>query len=538
MPLSSRLATPALALGLALSAAAPALATNGPKPTAYGARAAGRGGVDYAYADDATGPTTNPAGMGFTWGNRYDTNWALLFPRVEWTNAHGTFKNEERVFFAVPTYSFGVVLDPGKDWEIAPLFDLGNWGLRREEEREAERAQDPPGEDAGDLEPTDAELYGSRLKIGFGCFPVTGGKIKLADMRTAFAEPVDWETDVISLAITPSFAYRITDYLSVGFALQVLYSQFELDGGIAQDPKVLADQFESAGLLVSPSRHVITIADVDDAKTNFEHNNGSWGLSGRLGLMFNTRLLSIGLMYQERGHTTDYFGRSRVDATDQVNQLTNHNPDLLRVLEPAIDPSRGFVSNYDMRIQDVYFPRMVGLGFAFRPAPWVSLGVDYTWIHWSEAFRKFRARLYNGDNPNLDILTSPTVRVRVPLDYRDQHVIALGASFRVHEGADIVEGVPSWSLVWRCGYNYGSSPVPRQNVLPQQPTIGEHHLSTGFTLHIGPLLELTAAVEWTLPNQVKTPREVDGGHKGDFTLSDSKQEVELIFVQFGLGVNF
>src|SRR5690606_27985595 len=109
-----------------------------------------------------------PAGMGFTWGNRYDNNWALLFPRVEWTNANGTFENEQRVFFAVPTYSFGVVLDPGKDWEIAPLFDFGNWGLRDEEAPDAERAQDPPGGDAGDIAPTDAELYGSRLKIGFG----------------------------------------------------------------------------------------------------------------------------------------------------------------------------------------------------------------------------------------------------------------------------------------------------------------------------------------------------------------------------------
>src|SRR4051794_2251603 len=40
-------------------------ASNGEKPTAFGAAAGGRGGVDYAFAEDATAAQTNPAGLGF-----------------------------------------------------------------------------------------------------------------------------------------------------------------------------------------------------------------------------------------------------------------------------------------------------------------------------------------------------------------------------------------------------------------------------------------------------------------------------------------
>ncbi len=533
MPLSNRFAAPALVgFAAALLCATPAQATNGAKPTAYGARAAGRGGVDYAYADDGIGPANNPAGMAFTWGNRFDNNWAIIFPTVKWSNSFGSFDNEQKVFFPAPAYSLGLVFDPAKEWEIAPLFDLGNWGLRDSEEEP--QAQDPP-DDGAAFEPTEEELYGSRWKVGFGVFPVTGGKIKMADMRTsAFARPVDWETDVMSLAITPSLAFRITRFLSVGVSLQVLYSQFELDGGIAQPLSSLQDTFEISSIFLD-AKQLYTIADVDDAKTDSENNNGSWGLSGRIGLMFQSRFLSLGVVYQERGHTTDYFGRALVDGEDQIATLTSNlgGPAALALLDPSIDPNAPFVGNYDMRIQDVHFPRMVGVGLSVRPAPWLSLGLDYTFIHWSDAFRQFKARLYNGDSQNLDALVGTTIRVRVPLRWRDQHVIALGASALLHEGQDIVEGVPSWSLVWRAGYNYAKSPTPKSTTTPQQPTISEHHLSTGFTVQVGPLMELTTAVEWALPNKINT-----NTHRGDLTLSDSEQEVSLLFVYLGLGVNF
>jgi len=248
--------------------------------------------------------------------------------------------------------------------------------------------------------------------------------------------------------------------------------------------------------------------------------------------MYRTPLFSFGFVYQEESWGTDYHGRVEVDASDQVANVSAVDPSLLTVF--GIDPGLGFVSNYDLLIQGFKFPRQLGLGFAFRPADWLSLGIDYTFINWELTNKTFKTRLTNGDNPNLDIMSGPTLRVRVPLDFKDQHVIAVGATLRVFEGEDLVPGVPSSALLWRVGYNYGNNPVPGKTTLPQQPAIAEHHLATGFTFRWGPLLELTAAVEWALPTSVETgPR-----HKGDITLSESKQELELWFLHFGLGINF
>jgi long-subunit fatty acid transport protein len=501
-------------------------ATNGPKITANGARQAGRGGVDYAYADDGIGPSSNPAGMAFVYGNRLDQYWAIVDPRVTWKNSFGSFDDEDDLFVAVPAFSFGAFFDPYKDWEIAPLFDMGSWGLKKD--GETPEAGEEPAEPAGEEEVLSEEelTLGSRLRIGFGVFPVTGGKIQLKDMRTSpFRDPLDWEVDTLSLAITPSFAFRVSRYFSVGMNLQFHYSKFELDGGIAQPRALLADSFEFAAVILNNNPQLQTKADIDDAFT--------YGFSHRIGLMFHSDKVSVAAVYQDRTYSADYLGRATVDATDEVNNLTQNNPGLLQIVDPRIDPSRGFVSEYDLRIQGYEFPRQFGLGVAVRPHPRFSIGLDYTFIRWSEFFHQFRTRLSHGDNPNLDIMTQPSIPVRLPLKYRDQHVLAVGLTALVAEGKDIVEGVPSWGLVLRAGFNHGRTPARRRTTIPQLPVINENHASFGFSFLWGPLVELSASFEYQLPKEFSV-----GPHVGDFSLANSKQEVEILFFQVGMGVNF
>ena len=195
----------------------------------------------------------------------------------------------------------------------------------------------------------------------------------------------------------------------------------------------------------------------------------------------------------------------------------------------------GLSERCDLRIQDYEFPRMAGLGFAISlpgDDPRFSFGMDYTFINWHD-LGTFKVRLSNGNNPNLDIMTSPTIPVRVPLRLKDQHVIALGLSALVLRGQDLVEGVPKWGLTLRTGYNYAASAAPRRTTLPQLPIIAEHHISAGMTFHWGPLIDISFAWEWALP------REIDiSFHEGDFTLSNSQQEVDIMLFHLGLGVNF
>lgn len=503
-----------------------ARATNGPKLVSYGARAAGRGGVDFAYADDGTGPATNPAGMAFVYGNRLDNNWAVILPTVTWSNAFGSFDDRDVPFIPVPAYSFGATFDPSASWEIKNLFRLGTWGLTKEEQEAAAREREAEGEAEPEALSEEEMRYGSRLRIGFGVFPVTGGKIQIKDMLTSgFSYPLDWETDTLTVAICPSVAVRITDRLSLGMTFQFIYSKFELDGGIAQPSVLLRDDFEFAQSILSVNSQIITDADLDDAFT--------YGASWKLGLMFQaTDWLTLGAVYQDRTYTADYLGRATVNANDEVARLTNGNPALLQVVDAGINPALGFVSEYDLRIQGYEFPRWVGLGLALRPHHRFSIGFDYTWINWS-MLKQFKVRLSGGDNPNLDIMTRPSIPVRVPLRMRDQHVIAFGITALVLQGEDLVEGVPKWGLTLRTGYNYARSSQPRRTTLPQLPIIAEHHISAGFTLHWGPLIDLSFAWEWALPTEIDT-----SVHQGDFTLSNSSQEVDIMLFHLGLGVNF
>ncbi len=519
--LPARLAA-ALLAPLALLAG-PAAATNGPKLTSSGVRAAGRGGVDYAFADDGTGPATNPAGMAFVYGHRLDQSWALIVPRVEWSNGLGRTRDGD-LFFAVPAFSFGAFFDPSKPLEIKPLFDVGRWGLFDEPGPADPAEAGPP--------PTDEELlFGGRLRVGLGVFPITGGKVQLKKMRTSvFREPLDWEVDALQLAVTPSLAFRFNRWFSAGLAVQAHWSKLELDAGIAQPRFLLRDDFETAAVLLNNSPQIFTRADLDDAFT--------YGVSFRLGLMFQsgeTSLgqLSLGLVYQERTYSADYLGRATVDANDEVNNLTQGNPGLLQLVDPSIDPSRGFTSVYDLRVQGYEQPRQVGLGLAYRPHRRFSVGLDYTWIEWHAVLSQLRVRLSGGDNPNLDRMTAPTIPVRVPMRLRNQHVVALGLSALVAEGEDLVEGVPAWGLTLRAGYNYGRSPVPRRTTLPQLPTITEHHVSCGVGFMWGPLVELSASFEWALPKEYRI-----GSHQGDRSLGSSTQDADILFFQVGFGLNF
>ena len=61
-----------------------------------GGRAGAMSGAMTAVADDPSALFWNPAGMAFVYGNRLDTNWALIDPRVTWINVVDGFQIEGR----------------------------------------------------------------------------------------------------------------------------------------------------------------------------------------------------------------------------------------------------------------------------------------------------------------------------------------------------------------------------------------------------------------------------------------------------------
>lgn len=539
---------------LAALVAGPAIASNGAKLTSYGARAAGRGGVDYAFADDATAPATNPAGIAFT-PNRFDNNWLAAIADAKFRNSNGIFNLKPKWQVPIPAYSFGVVIDPTQSWHVGDLFDMGNWGLKPsandappdaleqymlaqattpdKEPRGTSKADElppPPAPTVPISEPTDEELYGGRFRFGFGVFPVSGGSFQYKHIITPFSAPnaLGYRTDAEGLAVAPTFAFRIIgskDFsLAFGYSPQFHYAKFKLNGPIQQPNTTLNPTFRLSSIFVG-STSLLTYATSHDLST--------YGFSQRLGFMFTTKYLSIGLTYQDRTYLQDYLGSADVDATKQVQVLTTGNPGLLSIVDSRVDVNRGFNSTYDMRIKNLQQPRQFGVGFAFRPSDRIALGLDYTFIGWEELYRVFSVRLTNGSNTNLDVMTSPSVKVRVPLKYHNQHVIAVGGSVVVLRGDDIVPEVPSYQVILRAGYNWGQTPLRANTAIPQTPIFFDHHVSGGLTFQWGPYLDFTFAVEHAFHTGLKT-----GISRTNSDLSFSHQTVKLTQFFFGTGVNF
>lgn len=531
--------------------ATPVLAANGAKLTAYGVRAAGRGGTDYAIADDATGPATNPAGMAYI-PNRLDQVWIAARADVDFKNQFGDFHAAPHIEFPIPAYSFGVVIDPSQAWHVGDLFDFGNWGLTHP-------AKDPPLEDwesaparlrtfadqvsgnkgdkvegasvpgasvpgAARAESSEEERLGSHFRIGFGIFPVKGGAFYFNHILTPFWPLApEYTTVAQQLALTPSVAFRIGEYFSIGFAPQLHYATLKITGPIEQPRTILAPEFQTASTLLA-STTVQTYANSHDLTT--------FGFSGRVGAMFSTPFFSAGVAYQERTYLQDYLGGADVDANIQVSKLTLGSSGVLSIIDGRIQPSAGFHSQYNMRLTSNQ-PRQIGVGISARPHERVSLSFDYTWVHWSETYRVLKARLTDGTNSNLDVLTSPTIHVHVPLEWEDQHVFAGGASVEVLRGDDIVRDEPSYRVVLRCGYNWGQRPYPASTQLPNTPVFFEHHASVGMSVLVGPYLEFSAAWEHAFFSSVHTRT-----NAANSDLSNSHMTEYLDTVFFGVGANF
>ena len=528
-------------------------AADGAKPLSYGARAAGRAGVDYAIADDATAPATNPAGIAFS-PNRLDSTFFVGDASGSFANSLGKENTVPRLLVPLPGYSFGAIFDVTRDWHVGALFDLGNWGLKPDE-----GAKDPPWErftpedrfldqvvpagskpnatpaPASTGSGDDEELYGGRFRFGIGVFPVSGGSFNYRHILTPFWLPAaeQYRTDAQQLAVTPSIAFRITKQLSVGWAPQFQYATFKLTGPIQQGRNLLAPQFQLASSLLN-SATILSFSNSHDLST--------FGFSHRFGILY--RLLgedinddfpldiSLGAVYQDRTYLQDYLGSGGVDSSVQTSKLTFGSPGLLAIIDPKVNPSLGFNSLYDMRVQKFQFPRMIGAGFAIQ-ADRLMFGLDYTFINWSELYRVFQVRLTNPSNPNMLELTGPALHVHVPLEYKDQHCVSVGASFVVLQGDDIIPNYPSYQFILRAGYNWCTDPVPSTTAIPQTPIFFQHHVTGGFTFKWGPYLEFNFAVEHAFYQSMRT---TTSDVNND--LDNSHQSIKFTSYYFGTGVLF
>ena len=169
------------------------------------------------------------------------------------------------------------------------------------------------------------------------------------------------------------------------------------------------------------------------------------------------------------------------------------------------------------------FPQAVNAGVAWQPRKGLTVGVQFDWINWSQAFNDLPIHLTNGNNADLNgLVGSHTLNDDVPLRWRDSYVGRVGAEqvFGEH-----------WAV--RLGYAYGSHPTPADTLTPLNADLPEHLLTAGVGYHTG-RFRIDAAYQWQLPATERAGRSALAA--GEY--SDSVTEVHIQMINVTAAVTF
>ncbi len=268
---------------------------------------------------------------------------------------------------------------------------------------------------------------GSPLAFGVGLFGQGGAGYVYKDLNTAFGTRDELSALLRIAKVSPAIAYQFNDRLSLGVALPIVYAD------LRQELFPDTSSFNAA----QPARSFFgsTLTGADAASVGV-----------KLGLKYRASdTLTLGFTFANRVDLTLGGGKLKV----------NYN-----------DIGLGRVTYRDAEVSGLQLPQELALGAARRLGDRWLLSLKWTWLDWSKAFRASTLSASSPDNP----AAPPSIRNSAKLDWRDQHVIAVGLAF---------EATPATTLY--AGYNYGANPIPKHTTNPLLAAVTEQHLTLGMT---------------------------------------------------------
>jgi long-chain fatty acid transport protein len=132
----------------------------------------------------------------------------------------------------------------------------------------------------------------------------------------------------------------------------------------------------------------------------------------------------------------------------------------------------GSVAYSNTQVAGFKWPQQVDVSMAAQPTERLLLAFTASWINWA-ALNSVNVTATNPGNP----LAPGQVNLSLPLNWKDQAVIAVGVSFAALQDDRLKERD---RLVLRAGYNYGNNPVPSNTLTPLAPVIIQHHATGGL----------------------------------------------------------
>jgi long-chain fatty acid transport protein len=228
--------------------------------------------------------------------------------------------------------------------------------------------------------------FSEKLTVGLGVFVPAGIGTEWDGndlMNLSGGSALEWMSKIGVINISPAAAYRVTDQLSLGVALNILYGMFDL-----KNPVVLSGH-------------------------GFQYSEESNGLGYGV---------TIGALYK----VTDNFSFGATFKTKSKVKMSGTAKNPAFALH-----SIATESDFD---RDVSWPMWIAGGIAFRPMDALVITADVQWSRWSESEDEFVTKYANTAWASSAAMTGDD---KLLLHWKDATQIRLGIGYSVNENLDL-----------------------------------------------------------------------------------------------------
>jgi long-chain fatty acid transport protein len=344
-----------------------------------GAKAASMGTAFVAIADDPSAIAHNPAGLVQLKGTNIYGGMTFVIPSTTYTNPSGQSEDTKfQVFF--PPH----------------LYLSSDFGMKD-------------------------------MRFGVGIYSPFGiGGAKWS--KEGLTRYCSTENMIATLAINPTFAYKVLPSLSIGIGMNYMLSRTQA--------KRMVDQ---------------SLFNKEDGELILKGIGDGWGYN--FGILFTPHeRLSLGFAY-----------RSRIKVTHKGDIEYKH-------IAPALQASFGGSDfETDMHTSST-FPEDISFGIAYRASEKLTFAFDAEWEGWS-SFKSAELDLED------EVPSANFTDTSAPLDWKDAWLIKFGTEYRLNE-----------SLSLRGGYVYVETYVPDHTLDPANPSAVQHNFSIGLGYKIKKLV--------------------------------------------------
>ncbi len=454
--------------------------------TGIGARATALGGNFRAIANDWSAMYWNPAGMTQIKGMQFGGSFELVMPGSKYTLTQNVppfgvykteeFENESKTFY-LPSIGF---------------------------------------------------VYGTeKMSFGLSVYAPFGLGAEWDAMNTTNYNPeypeFDFYDNLQIIDIHPTFAYQVTEQLSVGVGFSFILADI-----IIRSPKTTPNPAALSTFLtdVNTYNHILTETELEGNGTGFGFNFGikydlledlSIGLSGTWynDLSLDGKLSATTYYPQPLEQATSTQLNGTLDylvANGVIDEMTKQV--FLGGVQQVYTGAKVIVMDKEKGDAILPLPMTIGAGFAYTGIENLLVSADVSWTQWS-CWDVIEVDLKKGEKTEL------------VENWEDGMRFGLGLEYKLME-----------PLTLRAGYYTEPSAIPDETLTITIPDISRRHaINAGFSYKLG-MLDLYASYENILIGDREIDNWILSSDKTGFENMAGTYKMGVNNIMFGIGYNF